>query len=146
MKNTHEIFYREVRLSKGDQPPLFNIEGVNFSYLKRAGLYIVATSRFDNGPSFILEVLNRMCTIVKDFCGVLSEEAIRKNFILIYELLDEIIDFGYPQLLSTEQVKSHIVNEPIIVKKDAVPVKSRISSIIKPDTIRSIATKRPVIQ
>lgn len=96
VKNIHEVFYREVKLSKGDCQPLFNIDGVNFSYLKRAGLYIVATSRFDNSPSFILEILNRVCTVIKDFCGVLSEEAIRKNFILIYELLDEMIDFGYP--------------------------------------------------
>jgi len=85
-----------VKLAQGDQSPLFNIDGVNFSYLKRAGLYIVATSRFDNGPSLILEILNKVCTIIKDFCGVLSEEAIRKNFILIYELLDETLDFGYP--------------------------------------------------
>lgn len=71
-----------------------------------------------------------MCIIVKDFCGVLSEEAIRKNFILIYELLDEILDFGYPQLLSTEQVKPHIVNEPIVIKKDIVPLKSKLGSIL----------------
>ena len=42
---------------------------------------------------------------LKDFCGVLSEEAMRKNFILIYELLDEVIDFGYPQLTSVEILK-----------------------------------------
>ena len=27
----------------------------------------------------------------QDYCGVLTEESIRKNFILIYELLDEMI-------------------------------------------------------
>jgi AP-4 complex subunit mu-1 len=36
--------------------------------------------------------------VIKDFCGVLSEEAIRKNFVMIYEILDEVIDFGHPQL------------------------------------------------
>jgi len=39
----------------------------------------------------MLEILSRICKIIKDFCGVLTEDAIRKNFILIYELLDEMI-------------------------------------------------------
>jgi hypothetical protein len=28
---------------------------------------------------------------MQDYCGVLTEEAIRKNFILVYELLDEMM-------------------------------------------------------
>jgi AP-4 complex subunit mu-1 len=31
-----------------------------------------------------------------DFCGGIEEELLRTNFVLIYELMDEIIDFGYP--------------------------------------------------
>lgn len=27
----------------------------------------------------------------------LEEESIRDNFVVIYELLDELLDFGYPQ-------------------------------------------------
>ena len=42
-------------------------------------------------PSFSLELLDRLAKVFKDYCGVLTEEAIRKNFILIYELLDEMI-------------------------------------------------------
>jgi len=47
--------------------------------------------QFNVSPSFTLELLERIARVCKDYCGVLSEEAIRKNFILIYELLDEII-------------------------------------------------------
>jgi len=31
------------------------------------------------------------------FGGEFSEQSIKNNFVLIYELLDEIMDFGYPQ-------------------------------------------------
>lgn len=34
------------------------------------------------------------------FGGEFSEQSIKSNFVLIYELLDEILDFGYPQVLS----------------------------------------------
>lgn len=33
----------------------------------------------------------RVAGLCKDYCGVLNEEAIRLNFVLIYELLDEVM-------------------------------------------------------
>jgi len=45
-------------------------------------------------PSVVLELLSRIAAVLKDYCGVLNEETLRKNFILAYELLDEMIDFG----------------------------------------------------
>lgn len=53
---------------------------------------------------------------MQDYCGLLSEEAVRKNFVLLYELLDEIIDYGYPQNSSSEALKEFILNEPTVIK------------------------------
>ena len=36
----------------------------------------------------------RIANLIKDYTGRVSEESIRVNFVLIYELLDEVIDFG----------------------------------------------------
>ena len=33
----------------------------------------------------------RIAGLCKDYCGLLNEEAIRLNFVLIYELLDEVL-------------------------------------------------------
>lgn len=52
-----------------------------------------------------MDILYRMMKIFRDYCGVLNEESIRKNFVLIYELIDEIIDYGHPQLMTTELIK-----------------------------------------
>ena len=38
----------------------------------------------------VLELLRRVGGIIRDYCGVLSEEAVRKNCVLVYELLDEV--------------------------------------------------------
>lgn len=35
-----------------------------------------------------------LSTPSQDYCGVLSEDSLRKNFVLVYELLDEMVDFG----------------------------------------------------
>lgn len=84
IKNTPELFYRRVKLAKGDCEPIFNIEGINFAYIKVASLYVVGTTRFNSSPAFILELLHRIIVVIKDFCGQITEETIRKNFVLIY--------------------------------------------------------------
>ncbi len=53
---------------------------------------------------------------LQDYCGLLSEEAVRKNFVLLYELLDEVIDYGYPQNSSSEALKEFVLNEPTVLK------------------------------
>ncbi len=35
--------------------------------------------------------------VFKDYFGEMEEESIRDNFVVVYELLDETMDFGYPQ-------------------------------------------------
>nr|DAD47515.1 TPA_asm: hypothetical protein HUJ06_017452 [Nelumbo nucifera] len=47
------------------------------------------------------------------FGGAFDEDAIRNNFVLIYELLDEIMDFGYPQNLAPEILKLYITQEGV---------------------------------
>lgn len=87
-------------------------------------MYFVATSKFNISPSFVFDLLYRMMKVFRDYCGVLSEESIRKNFVLIYEVIEEIIDYGHPQLMTTENIKQYVINEPILVggaKPGSVP-------------------------
>jgi AP-2 complex subunit mu-1 len=37
-----------------------------------------------------------------------NEETVKKNFSLIYELLDEVMDYGYPQILDADVLKLYI--------------------------------------
>lgn len=80
-------------------------------HLKRNNLYFVLTTRYNISSTVILELLEKMCVVLKDYIGVESEDSYRKNFILIYEILDEIIDFGNVQ--QTNGLKYYIINEPI---------------------------------
>ena len=70
---------------------LQNVDGVNYFHVKVAGLLFVATSKVNVSPSLILELLQRIVRVTKDYLGVLNEESLRKNFVLVYELLDEMI-------------------------------------------------------
>ena len=46
--------------------------------------------------------------VLKNYFGDFTEESIRNNFVLIYELLDEVLDYGYPQNCSTDVLKLYI--------------------------------------
>lgn len=35
--------------------------------------------------------------VFSEYFKELEEESIRDNFVIVYELLDELMDFGYPQ-------------------------------------------------
>lgn len=76
--------------------------------------------RYNVSPSGTIELLNRMAKVFKDYCGILTEESIRKNFILIYELLDEMLDYGYPQITSTEMLKNCVHTEAVVVSKPSI--------------------------
>jgi len=101
-------------MPKVDAPPVFLLDGESFLHIKRSGLIFGCATRYNVSPSQTLELLAKIAKIFKDYCGTLSEEAIRKNFILLYELLDEMLDYGYPQVTSTEQLKMFVYNEPIV--------------------------------
>ncbi|KAJ4963319.1 hypothetical protein NE237_023258 [Protea cynaroides] len=124
-KGSAEIFFRKVKFWKEDEeeeaPPVFNLDGVNYFHVKVAGLLFVATTRVNLSPSLVLELLQRIARVIKDYLGVLNEDSLRKNFVLVYELLDEVIDFGYVQTTSTELLKSYIFNEPIVIDSARLP-------------------------
>ena len=40
--------------------------------------------------------------VFTEYFKELEEESIRDNFVIIYELLDELVDFGYPQFTETK--------------------------------------------
>ena len=120
IKKSNDIFFHNVNFIKEEDiaPPLFNIDGINFIYVKTDDLYIVISTLDNAPPNYYLEVLDRIIKVITDHIGILNEETIRKNFVLIYEIIDEMIDFGYPQLSDTEQIKEFVFTEPIVELKN----------------------------
>mmetsp|Transcript_89439 Transcript_89439/g.276681 ORF Transcript_89439/g.276681 Transcript_89439/m.276681 type:complete len:446 (-) Transcript_89439:140-1477(-) len=141
VKGTAEIFFRKVKFWHGDAPPIFNLDGVSYIFVKKNGLYFVATTGQNVSPSAVVELLSKMAKVFKDFCGVLNEESIRKNFVLVYELLDEMVDFGHPQTTNTEHLKSCIHNEAVMVEQ---PKPGLNLPQWNPRTVPSNAVHRPV--
>lgn len=58
--------------------------------------------------SYILELLWDLVWVLEDFTGPLSEKIIRKDLIIIYEVIDEFFDFGYAGITNTDEMSNHI--------------------------------------
>lgn len=109
-----DVFYEKVTALTGDQPPVvMNHKDLHFIHVRQGGLYWVATTTADSSPFTIIEFLNRFSSLVKDYCGSLSEKVVQMNFALIYELLDEVLDYGYIQTTSSDILKNFIQSEAV---------------------------------
>ncbi|XP_029303503.1 LOW QUALITY PROTEIN: AP-4 complex subunit mu-1 [Cottoperca gobio] len=111
------VFYEKVTALTGDQPPVvMSHKDLHFVHVRQGGLYWVATTRLTPPPFTAIEFLNRFTALVKDYCGSLSEKSVQMNFALIYELLDEVVDYGYIQTTSSDVLKNFIQTESVSFK------------------------------
>uniref|UniRef100_A0A6Q2X087 AP-1 complex subunit mu-1 n=1 Tax=Esox lucius TaxID=8010 RepID=A0A6Q2X087_ESOLU len=49
--------------------------------------------------------------VFSEYFKELEEESIRDNFVIIYELMDELMDFGYPQTTDSKILQEYITQE-----------------------------------
>lgn len=93
---------------EGVRFPIKNIGSTSFLYQKVGGIYVVAVASQNVDSAMVFEVLASLVDIFKSYFDKFDEENIRNHFVLTYELLDEILDFGYPQNSSTDVLKNYI--------------------------------------
>ncbi|KAF9409196.1 hypothetical protein HW555_011381 [Spodoptera exigua] len=77
--------------------PVTNIARTSFFHIKRANIWLAAVTKQNVNAAMVFEFLLKIIDVMQSYFGKISEENIKNNFVLIYELLDEILDFGYPQ-------------------------------------------------
>ena len=50
----------QVKFWHGDAPPIFNLDGVTYVFIKKNGLYFVATTCHNIPPAAVVELLTKM--------------------------------------------------------------------------------------
>jgi len=93
--------------------PVTNIARTSFFHIKKANIWLAAVTKQNVNASMVFEFLWKICEVMQSYFGKISEENVKNNFVLIYELLDEILDFGYPQNTDTGILKTFITQQGI---------------------------------
>jgi len=91
--------------------PVFRVDDWCFAYIERASLFFLAVTRTNSNVTLLLTFLSQLAKLFEDYLGTLSAEAIIDNFSLVYELLDEVMDYGYPQTLDSQTLSEYILRD-----------------------------------
>lgn len=105
-----------------DRRPVFTKKGFTFVYMKRNNVYALTITKKNSNVALMLMYLNRICRVFKEYFGELNEESIRDNFVIIFELLDETMDYGIPQTTEAKILSEYITQEGYrMVKSPKIP-------------------------
>ena len=94
-----------------ESPPFLHSDGINYVYISHNNLYVCALTRKNDNVMALVVFLAKMIEVFKQYFKSLEEESIRDNFVVIYELLDEMMDFGVPQTSDTKILKEYITQD-----------------------------------
>uniref|UniRef100_A0A3B4WVR2 AP complex mu/sigma subunit domain-containing protein n=1 Tax=Seriola lalandi dorsalis TaxID=1841481 RepID=A0A3B4WVR2_SERLL len=77
--------------------PVTNIAQTSFFHIERSNISLAAVTKLKVNVAMLFEFLYKMSDVMMAYFSKITEVNVKNNLDLIYELLDEILDFGYPQ-------------------------------------------------
>jgi AP-2 complex subunit mu-1 len=83
-----DIFRIQVISNPQVRSPILTLGSTTFSHVKHENIYLVAVTKSNANAALVFEFLYRLVMLGKSYFGKLDEEAVKNNFVLIYELLD----------------------------------------------------------
>lgn len=78
-------------------------------------------TKINTNATLVLSFLYKIIKVFCEYFNELEEESIRDNFVIIYELLDEFMDFGYPQTTDCRILQEYITQEGHQINQTKLP-------------------------
>ncbi|GKV14563.1 hypothetical protein SLEP1_g25418 [Rubroshorea leprosula] len=131
-----ERFFTKLIEKEGDpqsQDPVVYDNGVTYMFIQHSNVYLMTASRQNCNAASLLSFLHRVVDVFRHYFEELEEESLRDNFVVVYELLDEMMDFGYPQyteakilgeFIKTDAYRMEVTQRPPMAVTNAVSWRS----------------------
>lgn len=108
-RSAADAFRSQVIGAKKTGVPIIYLDKCSFMYSRVGDVYIVAVTKQNANAALVFQFIYKMVDVFRAyFGGAFDEENCRQNFVLIYELLDECCDHGYPQITAINILTSYI--------------------------------------
>ena len=107
-QETMEFCRKIISTKEAKEMPIIYMNGVSYIFTTEGEIVLLATTKSNVNTAMMFNFLYSFIKICKNYFGEFSEAKIRENFVLIYELLDECMDYGYPQITDAELLKKFI--------------------------------------
>ena len=86
-----DVFRIQVISNAQVRSPILTLGSTTFSHVKHENIYLVAITKSNANAALIFEFLYKLVGLGRGYFGKFDEEAIKNNFVLVYELLDGIL-------------------------------------------------------
>ncbi|KAG0169220.1 AP-3 complex subunit mu-2 [Apophysomyces sp. BC1015] len=128
--------------SREDVPPILETNKYWLLNVLRNDLVWLCPVEREVDPMLVFEFLHRIIDILTDYLGDVSELSIRENFVTVYQLLEEMMDYGYPLTTEPNALKE-IIMPPTILNKVMTTVNAAAGVAPKiPQNISSIPWRK----
>lgn len=88
--------------------PVIEISSASYLHIKRGNIWLAVVTKQNANVTMVFEFLAQFTKTMQSYFNTVNEKNIRENYVLIYELLDEMLDFGYPQNCDASILKTYI--------------------------------------
>jgi len=105
-----EVFWEEVNKvsSKTEVLPIITTPKFYMIHIQRYGLFFLSAIQKEVVPLLVVEALHRVVDIFIQYFTTVNETALRENFSTVYQILDEMVDGGFPSTTEPNQLKEMI--------------------------------------
>uniref|UniRef100_A0A915PTC0 MHD domain-containing protein n=1 Tax=Setaria digitata TaxID=48799 RepID=A0A915PTC0_9BILA len=91
--------------------PVLQKHDISYVYVKHLNIFLVSISKKNVNVAMMLAFLYKCIEVFSEYFKDFEEESVRDNFVVFYELLDEMMDFGYPQTTESRILQEYITQE-----------------------------------
>lgn len=140
-----EVQRQVVKENKGpeDVPPIIATPHHYLISIYRNSMFFVAVCMSEVPPMFVIEFLHRVVDILEQYFNDCTESNIKEHYVVVYELLDEVLDNGYP--LATEpNILQELIKPPNLLRSvvNTVTGKSNVSSVLPSGQLSNVPWRR----
>jgi AP-3 complex subunit mu len=131
-------------------PPVIATSKYYLISIFRADIFLLATSIGEIAPLLVIEFLHRVFEIFEEYFGNVEESTVKDNFAMVYQLLEEMMDYGYPLTTEPNALKAMIapasVMSRIMTSVDDIAgsgdIRSNVSDILPDGTLSNMPWRK----
>jgi len=126
-----------------DVPPVINTPHYYLINIYRNQMFFLAVVQSEVTPLFVIEFLHRVMDMFEEYFSECTESAIKENFVVVYELLDEMLDNGFP-LATESNILKELIKPPNVLRSIANTVtgKSNVSATLPTGQLSNVPWRR----
>lgn len=119
-------------------PPVIATPHYYLITVQRDSVSLVAACKQEVPPLFVIEFLHRVVDTFQDYFGDCSESVIKDNYVVVYELLDEMLDNGFP-LATESNILKELIKPPNILRTIANTVTGKSKCVCFPFSLCNLS-------